>query len=77
MAKTRFFKTIIQIEVLSEDEPVSDFCSLENLCFEITQGAWSGQKDIISFEELTSAQMAKALIAQGSDPEFFNILTNI
>jgi hypothetical protein len=76
MKEKKFFKTMIQIEVLSEFAPVSDLCPMDRLCWEMTKGAWSGVKDIISVEQLTPSEMVDALIAQGSDPEFFNLLTN-
>ena len=66
-----FYKTVIQVEVLSQ-EPIGE-PSLEQLAYNITDGDWSGASKIKSIKELTGKQAAKALIKQGSDPEFFQL----
>jgi len=67
----KFFKTTIQIEILSEVKYNST--DLEQIKYDITEGHCSGVVDVKGYEELTPAQAAKALRAQGSDPEFFNL----
>lgn len=62
------YKTVYTIEVLS-DEPL-DNITLGDIEYEITEGHCSGVFREKSREELTEFQMAKALIRQGSDPEF-------
>lgn len=69
----KFYKTILQIEVLSEDEPIDDELSLKEIDYAITEGDCSGIVKIVETVELTPEQAAKALEAQGSDPEFFGL----
>lgn len=65
----KFFKTILEVEILSE-EPLGPM-SLTNYAYEIAQGDCSGVYKVVSEEELDGPSAAKALIEQGSDPEFF------
>ena len=58
------------MEVLSE-EPISDCVSLEELSREIESGDFSGQLETVSSEEVSGKKMAKLLLKQGSDTEFF------
>jgi len=71
--KRKFFKTVIQIEILSEDAPVPDDMELADIAHEIVDGDWSGARTAVETKELTGAEAAKALIDQGSDPAFFNL----
>lgn len=69
MTKRKFYKTIIEVEVLSED-PFR--CSdLEAVQYEITEGHCSGVVKNKGSKALNGEQAAKALLKQGSDPEFF------
>ena len=68
---TRFYRTIVQIEILSNEE-VPNPIDLEAINYEIIDGSWSGRLSIISSEEVTRARMAELLIGQGSDPEFLD-----
>jgi hypothetical protein len=68
---SKFYKTIVTIEILSE-EPIGN-PDLEEIQYQTTEGHWSGVCDISSVQELTAEEMSKALIAQGSDPQFFGI----
>jgi hypothetical protein len=73
MAKKRkFFKTVFQVEVLSEDESLEGV-DLMDIASEITTGDSSGVVRHIRTTQLSSQQVAKALMAQGSDPEFFGL----
>lgn len=65
------YKTIFKVEVLSE-EPLGEV-TLADLHYQITEGHCSGVFTEESVTPLTPAQMAEALIAQGSDPEFFGL----
>jgi len=65
----KYYKTIIKVEVLSEGKYNPE--DLEQVHMDITDGDCSGKWDIESSTKLTSKQAAKALIAQGSAPEFF------
>jgi hypothetical protein len=69
----KFFKTVYQIEVLSEDNPLPDELTLAQIEYEITEGHCSGSISIIETWPLTAKEAAEALMAQGSDPEFFRL----
>jgi hypothetical protein len=67
----KFYRTIVAIEILSED-PIGD-PNVSEIDNEIFGGDWSGESKVILSEEVSEERMAKFLIAQGSDPEFFGI----
>jgi hypothetical protein len=69
--KRKFYRTVIQIEILSEDEPFGDGKTLEEINDEITYGHCSGKITTETQEEMTAGRTALHLIAQGSDPAFF------
>ena len=71
-SKRKFYRTVIQIEVLSE-EPYSS-TDLEKINSDITEGHQSGLVTlVVDSEELDSKICAEKLQAQGSDPEFFSL----
>lgn len=72
MGERKFYKTTFILEVLSEDVP-PEWDNLNDIYYLISQGHCSGK--IISDEskEITAKEVAEALIAQGSDPEFFRL----
>jgi hypothetical protein len=72
----KYYKSVITITVLTEDYPVSASTPIEVVGREITNGDWSGEVELVSTTELAESEMAKALIDQGSDPEFFGITNN-
>lgn len=72
MSKRKFYKTVFEIEVLSE-EPLSDELSLEDVAYEITEGGCSGVVNRKGHKVLNGKQAAKALIAQASDPGHFRL----
>jgi hypothetical protein len=64
-----FRRTIVEVEVLSEEEWVeTDLLALHEA---ITTGACSGVVRVTHVEEVDGPTMARLLIAQGSDPGFF------
>jgi hypothetical protein len=67
-----FYKTVIQVEVLSEDQPVNDL-DLKQIAHEIYEGDCVGASSIVSVKELTGQECADALHELGSEPEFFNL----
>jgi hypothetical protein len=75
MAK-KFYRTVMQVEILSEDEPYGEGVSLEEINYAITEGHCSGVIKCESSLEVTPKQMASLLIAQGSDPEFMQLDKN-
>ena len=72
--KRKFFRQVIEIEVLSEDVPL-EWDELNDIEHAIIYGDCSGVVNETLREEVTGPEMAKLLIKQGSDPEFF-MLTN-
>jgi hypothetical protein len=72
MSKRKFYRTVIQIEILSEDPYETN--DLNTIEYDITEGRCSGNaKDIIRNEVKNGKEMADLLTAQGSAPEFFNL----
>lgn len=66
--KQKYYKTIIQVEVLSDELYI--LSSLEDVNYDITEGHCSGIVFMKSQTELTEKQVARALKRQGSDPSF-------
>ncbi len=67
-------KTIIQVEILHEEAVNISNYSLGEIAHEINEGSWSG---VSSTKEanviLKGVRAARAIKAQGSDPEFFGM----
>lgn len=77
---SKYWKTVVQIEILSEgDEPPfagaigDDMPSLAVIEYQIEHGEWSGVVKVHKQEEVTPVEMAKLLLAEGSDPEFLGL----
>jgi hypothetical protein len=70
----KFFKTTITIEIISDRKYNS--VDLEQINYDITEGDCSGVVNVQNYQELTPEETAKALIAQGSDPEFLGLNTD-
>lgn len=71
----KFYKTIITLEILSEEQ-IPDDMTLDNIYAEAMDGGYSmRQVGTWKETELSGKQAVKALKKQGSDPGFFN-LTN-
>jgi hypothetical protein len=68
----KFFKTVIQVVVLSEGE-YDDPGSLSQVAYDIDEGDCSGQYHILSSREVDGPTMAKLLIEQDSEPGFFGL----
>jgi hypothetical protein len=71
----KFYKSIIEITVLSEDRPC-EFNSLGDLTYLINDGPYSGEIVIKEEIEVSSQEMVNLLMDQSSDPEFFNLDEN-
>lgn len=69
----KFYRTVLEVEILTDREIDFGAWSLEDIGYEITEGDSSGQYEVKSVEELTPKQMAKALMDQASDPGFFGL----
>ena len=65
-------RTVIKLEVLWDDKisPNPETMSLKELADETFDGHMSGRLTTASTKILNKKEMAKALIKQGSDPEF-------
>jgi hypothetical protein len=68
----KFYKSIIEITVLSEDKPVESL-DLLDINYLITFGDCSGKVEIKEEKEVSPQEMARLLIEQSSEPEFFNL----
>lgn len=68
----RFFRTTVTITILSEDAPLPEGASLADIGYEIESGGMSGSTQH-EFEEISAVEAARALIAQGTDAEFFRL----
>ncbi len=71
-SKRGFYCTRLTVEVLHE-EPLPDDLSLQELAQEADTGTYSLATYNWRTAVLTAKQAAKALIKQGSDPEFFRL----
>ena len=70
MTNRNFYRTVIILEVLSE-EPVGN-ASMSTIAHNVSEGDWSGfYRTNIQDKELNGKETATSLINQGSDPEFF------
>jgi hypothetical protein len=71
-SKRKFFRTVVTIEILSEDEPF-DTDDLGAIAGAIDSGPCSGSVKVVSVDEVDGGHMAKLLQEQASDPEFFQL----
>lgn len=67
------YRTVFQVEVLSEEEGISSL-SLSQIAEEILDGGSSGSTSVLSTRELSNVEARVATLAQGSDPSFFSAL---
>ncbi len=68
MSEATFHRQVIEIEVLSKD-PI-DFQSLQQVAYEVTDGAASGTWSVKEQTTHNRDEIADLLVAQGSDPSF-------
>lgn len=75
MAKDKFFRTVVQVEILSRGKkpPAEDDLSLATIADECSMGDWSGMKTVIISDEVEPHEMADMLVKQGSSPEFLGL----
>lgn len=73
---TNFYRTLITLEILTDDGPLPPHIRLADIEYQTTEGGWSGRWEIIKSEELSGPEMARALLDQGSEPEFFQLSEN-
>ena len=72
---TKFWKTTIVFEVLTEDPegPLPDDMSLGDIVALTVHGHASGMVKTHEVEEVTHEEMRDLLEAQGSDPDFLSL----
>ena len=68
----RYYRTVVQVEVLSDFPGVGDL-DLGTIAREIVHGECSGKVAVVSQQVLSKHQMARALVRQGSDPDFMGL----
>jgi len=74
MTNRFFFKTVIQVEVLSENP--FEFTSLKDLACLFTEGICAGDVQVGETEELTALEAVEALKKLSYDPGFFHLTTD-
>ena len=74
MSKRKFYKTVIQITVLSE-EPF-EYENLSQVDYAITDGGCSGDYKTVTAKIINGKEAAKELLRQGSDTDFFELTEN-
>ena len=75
MTKRRFYRSIIQVEIVHEDpRALAKLEGLDEVHALITDGPCSGIWNVTKGPiEMNGRQMAKLLLEEGSDPEFFSL----
>jgi hypothetical protein len=69
--RTRYYRHVIQVEVLTDSQVGDQISDLPWVHRETTDGGASGWVTAVTLnEEVSAAHMAELLRAQGSDPEF-------
>ena len=72
--KKPIYKTVIRVEILSDDEIGVDGMSLSDIGYEIDEGGWSGRiETVVENQKLSGKNAVKAIEKQGSDPSFFGM----
>lgn len=61
-------RTVIEVEVLSDQ--AYSCTDLEQIANDVIYGGCSGSSKIVSSQKMTREEAAKALLKQGSDPNF-------
>lgn len=75
MSKRKFYRTVIQVEVISET-PIGEM-DMSTIIHEMNYGDLSGKCDTqIQDEEVDGKRAAEILMDQGSDTEFFQLDEN-
>ena len=69
---TRYFRQVIQIEVLSEDVPL-EWDALTDIAHAISEGDCVGRVQEILSERISPKFTAQLLREYGSDPGFFQL----
>lgn len=70
MKPKKLYKTIISVEVLS-DEKIPEETSLAKVLYETEEGMWSGIEKWKRNVEITGQNAVKECEVHGTDPDFF------
>ena len=76
MTGRKFYKTVVQVEILSETPLNDNVIDLDTIHYNITEGEWSGKVSLKSIHPLNGQEAANALRNQDSSPEFFRLTEN-
>jgi len=68
-----FYRTVLTVEVLSEDEISLHGWSLADIEREFTDGHFSGTVNVDAFQKVSAEDMEVLLMKQGTVPEFFGL----
>lgn len=72
LSRRTFFRTVLKVEILSE-EPFSAG-DLSDVAYAITEGGCSGMwETTVDNQHIDGKEAAALLVAQASDPSFFNL----
>lgn len=69
----KFYRSVIEIVVLSEEPLSQDDLTLGEIAYAIQEGDWVGLWEIKATQVLGGKQATAALLAVGSGPEFFRL----
>jgi hypothetical protein len=73
MKKKVLYRSVIQVEVLSE-EPIPEGMELNDILYECSEGAYSCRtKDLVENKEVVGKRAVKLMAEHGSDLEFFQM----
>jgi hypothetical protein len=73
MEERKWYKTVLRVTVLSEDEPVPGGTGLEEIAREIDDGLWVGEVERESIEDLGRDRIVPELRKIGSDESFYDL----
>ena len=66
----KFFKTILKVEVLSENSDVANL-DIDEIAWAITDGDCSGLVTVEEVKQLSEEELVAECDKQGTDPAFF------
>jgi len=73
IGKQRFYKTVLQVTILTENGPIPDNLPLDEIVRDGIDGDSSLTWNVTSSEPVTALEMYDLLLSQHSDPEFFEL----
>jgi hypothetical protein len=74
--KKTLYRSVISFEVISE-EPIPDGMTLGDIQDECDEGSYSGAHEYkVQNQPVIGKRAVKLVVAQGSDPEFFQMDSN-